>query len=728
MPKSRNNKSARSKSNRPVKSNGAFKAKKKNSEAAAKKAKFDDMSVEDFFQGGFENQMESSGESDAEKEDEFSALERVETTAASDSDDDNVDAPDSDIEVNGAEEENDDDDELFEEEEEDEEDSTVKSKKKGKKATLKSDISQHKEELELLKEQDPEFYEYLKKEESGLLDFDVSDEDLEDASEGEDEGMLEDEEQQEASQFSDNEADQEDEPMPSATNASEGEVVTKQMIEEWAVAIETRKSVKTLKHLLSAFKCAARMNDEDDENTTYTYKVTSGAVFNKLILTTLRLTPVCLNYHLTPSTAGGSPATARKWNLVKSMVKSYCSNVLHLLRGLTDSTMVYYILKETEKCTKYFGCFARITKDYLRSLLELWAGTSSSDVVRIQSFLNIRSLAMAPIVTKESKSGSYLDECLKGIYLTFVRNSKNTSVHTLPSINLMRNLAVELYGLNQDLGYQHAFAFIRQLAIHLRGAMQTKTKESFKTVYNWQYVHCIDFWANVLSTYCSTAREGHEKSPLHSMVYPLAQIAIGAIRLIPTAQYFPLRFHILRSLISLTNSTQVFIPLAPYIFEVFESSEVKKKGKTGTLKPLEWDVYIRTPKQFLHTKVYQNGILEQLYECLIEYYACFCLSIDFPELVGPGIVQLKRYIKKSTNVNFNKQIHGLIEKIEATAKFIQDKRSLVDYSPANIEKVDGFLKDLKPNATPIGKFLINHRNIKAQKQALLESAREQDKE
>jgi nucleolar complex protein 2 len=109
-------------------------------------------------------------------------------------------------------------------------------------------------------------------------------------------------------------------------------------------------------------------------------------------------------------------------------------------------------------------------------LLELWSGTSSSDVVRIQSFLNLRSLAMAPIVTKYSKNGSYLDECLKGIYLTFVRNSKNTSVHTIPSINLMRNLAVELYGLDQHLSYQHAFTFVRQLAIHLRGAMQTKTK------------------------------------------------------------------------------------------------------------------------------------------------------------------------------------------------------------------------------------------------------------
>jgi nucleolar complex protein 2 len=153
-------------------------------------------------------------------------------------------------------------------------------------------------------------------------------------------------------------------------------------------------------------------------------------------------------------------------------------------------------------------------------------------------------------------------------------------------------------------------------------------QESFKTVYNWQYVHCIDFWANVFSTYCNTTRPDHDQSPLYSMIYPLTQIAIGAIRcesffsptttlsminnlkfdstrLIPTAQYFPLRFHVVRSLISLANSTNVFIPLAPYIFEVFESSEVKKKGKPGTLKPLEWDVYIRSPKQFLHTKVYQ---------------------------------------------------------------------------------------------------------------------------
>lgn len=50
-----------------------------------------------------------------------------------------------------------------------------------------------------------------------------------------------------------------------------------------------------------------------------------------------------------------------------------------------------------------------------------------------------------------------------------------TNIHTLPAINLMRNLAVELFGIDQTLSYQQAFVYIRQLAIHLRGAMQTKS-------------------------------------------------------------------------------------------------------------------------------------------------------------------------------------------------------------------------------------------------------------
>lgn len=61
-------------------------------------------------------------------------------------------------------------------------------------------------------------------------------------------------------------------------------------------------------------------------------------------------------------------------------------------------------------------------------------------------------------------------------YLTLIRSSKSTSAHTLPSINLMKNSASEVYCIDHAVAYQHAFGYIRQLAIHLRNSLKIKTK------------------------------------------------------------------------------------------------------------------------------------------------------------------------------------------------------------------------------------------------------------
>jgi nucleolar complex protein 2 len=50
---------------------------------------------------------------------------------------------------------------------------------------------------------------------------------------------------------------------------------------------------------------------------------------------------------------------------------------------------------------------------------------------------------------------------------------------------------VEIYRLDPTESYQHAFVYIRQLAIHLRGAIVTKKKESFAQVYNWQFLSSL---------------------------------------------------------------------------------------------------------------------------------------------------------------------------------------------------------------------------------------------
>lgn len=96
----------------------------------------------------------------------------------------------------------------------------------------------------------------------------------------------------------------------------------------------------------------------------------------------------------------------------------------------------------------------------------------------------------------------------------------------------MKNSATEIYCTNQSAAYQLAFGYIRQLAIHLRNSMKVKSKDAFKQVYNWQFVHCVDFWCIVLARACSfdAEAESGEESDLKPLIYPLVQITLGAIK------------------------------------------------------------------------------------------------------------------------------------------------------------------------------------------------------
>lgn len=117
--------------------------------------------------------------------------------------------------------------------------------------------------------------------------------------------------------------------------------------------------------------------------------------------------------------------------------------------------------------------------------LDLWS--TADDSVRIAAFLAVRKLASSPdegildMILKVRPPAPFfrLPQHLtlhQSTYLQLVRSSKATSVHTLPSINLMKNSASEIFCLNHAAAYQHAFGYIRQLAIHLRTSMKMKTK------------------------------------------------------------------------------------------------------------------------------------------------------------------------------------------------------------------------------------------------------------
>ena len=57
---------------------------------------------------------------------------------------------------------------------------------------------------------------------------------------------------------------------------------------------------------------------------------------------------------------------------------------------------------------------------------------------------------------------------------------------------------------------------------------------------------------------------------LKALVYPLTQVLLGAVRLVPTPRYFPLRLRCIRALLGLGKAMGQFIPLSPLLLEMLQ--------------------------------------------------------------------------------------------------------------------------------------------------------------
>uniref|UniRef100_A0A671PUZ6 Nucleolar complex protein 2 homolog n=1 Tax=Sinocyclocheilus anshuiensis TaxID=1608454 RepID=A0A671PUZ6_9TELE len=521
--------------------------------------------------------------------------------------------------------------------------------------------SEHKDHLSALKSKDPEFYEFLQENDQKLLNFDDSDS-LEDEDEDEEERMY----HRLPSQLeeADEDDDEEESEKKDAKKSKEATKVTEAMIENWRAGLRKEPTAKLIRDITQAFKAAVATTKGDSEELCR-YTISDSAVFNSLVLFCIKYMHAALNKMLklkAPEQGQKKlilPSSSPRWQKNQIDIKMYVAGVV-------------------------------------QSLIKHWS--TGEETVRVLAFLALSKIC-------RHKQEIYLNSVLKQMYIAYVKNCKFTSPNTLPMINFMQRTLAEMYSLDTQVSYQHAFIYIRQLAIHLRNAINLKKKETYQSVYNWQYVHCLYLWCRVLSTI-------YPNEVLEPLIYPLCQVIIGCIKLVPISRYYPLRLHCVRAITLLSANTKTYVPALPFLLEILQREDFNKKPGRMSIKPINFAVILKLSKTNLQEKAYKDGLVEQLYDLILEYFHTQACSIGFPELALPTIVQLKAFLKECKVANYCKQMRQLLEKIQENCSYITGRRQKAAFGVADVTAVAAWEKQVAEEGTPLTKYYSQWKKLR----------------
>jgi hypothetical protein len=174
-------------------------------------------------------------------------------------------------------------------------------------------------------------------------------------------------------------------------------------------------------------------------------------------------------------------------------------------------------------------------------------------------------------------------------------------------------------------------------------------------------------------------------------VYPVAQVALGAARLLPSARYAPLRLRLVRSLNALASATGHFVPVAPLLVELLGFSELNKSPVSTRAAPPDFSLVLRVAKSELRSPAVQEMIVDSAMQLLAEHLCQWAYSPGFPELAHVPARDLRKFAKSTQVTRFRKAARAVVDAAERNADWINRKRDGVDFAPKDAEQVRSFL-------------------------------------
>ena len=137
----------------------------------------------------------------------------------------------------------------------------------------------------------------------------------------------------------------------------------------------------------------------------------------------------------------------------------------------------------------------------------------------------------------------------------------------------------------------------------------------------------------------------------------------------------------------------------------------QKYKLTRQKKKTNVDCLLKLPNDFIDTTEFVELCIHQVYELVLEYCASQSHSIAFPELILVAVCRLKKFLKSWKNPIECKKLKQLLDKLNESSRFIEERRRQVTFNIAERERVDAWEKDIQLTGTPLSKFFEQWKKV-----------------
>lgn len=296
--------------------------------------------------------------------------------------------------------------------------------------------------------------------------------------------------------------------------------------------------------------------------------------------------------------------------------------------------------------------------------------------------------------------GKTLKTFLRIGYSKFIKHCSKYNFKTRTKIELFKEILIELFTIDELLSYEIGYEYVKQLALHLKTTIDNDKGDDNKIylkIYNWQFVQALMFWSRVIAEINEQESEvPNDKNKINELIHPLIQVQFGTIKLIPTVQFFALRFQLLESLIQILEVSKVFIPITPYLFEVLSSPLFQRQISKRQDVEFDIDTSLKCNQDIINTEVYQSIIIKKFLSQFKRIIKIYETNIIFPEFFLPIFRYIENFITRhqddSNLTDFCLNLERIMSKLKENSKFIDNKRSQINFSPDNRIEANKFLQ------------------------------------